>query len=450
MSGSARWLATLLLLVAAATPGQALAAARPQPEPERVQALEAELQRLRATVEALRRDLDAARQQMAADSAAAFEARLQALEAQLAELRQELQREAEERKRGADQVAQVAESETRRTNLSVYGTLEATDYREQDPLFDAKTFELVVSGRPHPRLGFFAEVEFERAAGAGGERGGEVVVEQAYANFVFSPQLNLRAGALLVPFGNVNIDHYAPQRDVIGKPLTSYVIAPSDWTDNGLGLYGRFSLSEAWRLAYETYAVAGLGSQIDTTGTRLARQGYGVDNNANKALVGRTAVNRLGSLELGLSGYSGRYDDANRQRLQGWATDGLVRLGPLKLTGEYNWMRADRAQERDTLMRGFYGRAVLGFGRHALPGPLTRDFAAPEWAAVVQYDQVTIDGSQGQLPVRNRERRTTFGLNYRPTPQWVLKLNYELNESLGQPLLSGDRDGWLGSIGFVF
>ena len=449
MNRRARFLAALLLAVAG-LPGPVQAASRPQPEPDRVQALEAELQQLRATVEALRRDLDAARQQLAADSAAAFDARLQALEAQLAELRLELQRESEERKRGAEQVAQVAESETRRTNLTVYGDFVAAGYQGQDPVFDAKAFELVVSGRPHARLGFFAEVEFERVAGVGGERGGEIVVEQAYANFVFSPALNLRAGVLLVPFGNVNIDHYAPQRDVIGKPLTSYVIAPSDWTDNGLGFYGRFSLSETWRLSYEAYAVAGLASEIDTSGTRAARQGYGVDNNGNKALVGRTALNRLGSLELGLSGYSGKYDDANRQRLDGWAADGLFRLGPLKLTGEYNWMRADRAPRRDTLMRGFYGRAVLGFGRHALPGPLARDFVAPEWAAVAQYDEVTIDGSADRAFVRNRERRTTFGLNYRPTPQWVLKLNYELNSSDGQPLLSGDNDGWLGSIGFVF
>lgn len=442
-------LTAALLLALAGLPQGARGASAPPP-PDRVQALEAQVRQLQATVEALRRDLDAARQQLAADATASFDARLAALEAQLAELRQQLQSEAAERQRVADQAAQVAEAESRRTSLNVYGDFAAVGYQGQDAVFDAKAFELVVSGRPHARLGFFAEVEFERVAGVGGERGGEIVVEQAYANLVFNPALNLRAGVLLVPFGNVNIDHYAPQRDVISKPLTSYVIAPSDWTDNGLGFYGRFSLGEAWRLSYETYAVAGLSSQIDTTGTRAARQGYGVDNNSDKALVGRAALNRLGGLELGLSGYTGKYDDANRQRLDGWAADGLFRAGPLKLTGEYNWMRAGRDPRRDTLMRGFYARAVLGFGRHLLPRPLTRDFSLPEWAAVVQYDEVTIEGSADRAAVRNRERRTTFGLNYRPTPQWVLKLNYELNDALGQPLYAGDADGWLGSIGFVF
>ncbi len=438
-----------LLLALAALPQGAQAASRP-PEPDRVQALEGQLRQLQATVEALRRDLDASRQQLATDTVAAFEARLQALAAQLAELRQQLEAEAAERQRTAQQADQLAEAEAHRTNLTVYGDFQATSYQGQDALFDAKAFELVLSGRPHARLGFFAEVEFERVAGVGGERGGEVVVEQAYANLAFHPALNLRAGVLLVPFGNVNIDHYAPQRDVISKPLTSYVIAPSDWTDNGLGFYGRVPLSEAWRLSYETYAVAGLSSQIDATGTRAARQGYGVDNNSNKALVGRAALNRLGALELGLSGYTGKYDDANRQRLDGWAADGLLRVGFLRLTGEYNWMRADGAPHADTLMRGFYARAVLGFGRHLLPKPLTHDFAMPEWAAVVQYDQVTLEGSADRVPLRNRERRTTFGLNYRPTPQWVLKLDYELNDAEGQPLVSGDADGWLGSIGFVF
>lgn len=440
-----------LAALAAAVPAQA-GEARPALPAERVTALEAELQRVRAELrQAAERLAQAEAARVAAEQSAAAEAqRLSALETALQQLEQSVARLTEEQRQTGDTLDRMSEGEGRRPTLTVYGTLDGSKYRGQNSILDAQAFELVLSGRPRPRLGFFAELEFERVAGVGGERGGEIVVEQAYANYAFSSAFNLRAGALLVPFGNVNIDHYAPRRDVVSRPLVAYVVAPSDWTDNGLGLYGRAVFGASWVLDYETYVIAGLGGTIDALGTRRARQGYGVDNNNDKALVGRFALGRSGRFTLGLSGYTGKYDDANRRRLNGWAADALAQFGPLKLTGEYDAMLADRGPERATRLRGFYGRAVIDFGRALLVKTIARGFDEPRLQGVFQYDEVRVDGPFEGAFIRNRERRTTLGLNFRPAREWVLKLNWERNRSQGRPLLQGDAEGFVGSIGFVF
>ncbi len=414
-----------------------------------VERLAAELDRLAAEVRTFHEQLAKAAPQ--ALDGARIAQRLLALEQEVARLQAETRRLDEDAKQTAAAVDSLSRGEQGRTSLTVYGDFQATAYRGTAPIFDGHAFELVLSGRPHKRLSFFGEVEFERVAGVGGDRGGEIVVEQAFANLSFWALLNLRAGVVLIPFGNVNIDHFAPRRDVVTKPLVSYVVAPSDWTDNGVGLYGRRLLGSSWLVSYEAYAVAGLGAEANGLGMRGARQGYGADNNRDKALVGRIAATRGGGLELGLSAYRGKYDDAGRQVLAGWAIDNLTRVGPLTATGEYNAFRAQRELGSSTRLRGFYVRAALDLGRTLLSRtPLGRDFDEPRLALVGQYDEVHIDGPVDGVDSSNRERRQTVGLSFRPSNQWVLKLSYEWNQTTDRPLVNGDRDGFVGAIGFVF
>ena len=71
-------------------------------------------------------------------------------------------------------------------------------------------------------------------------------------------------------------------------------------------------------------------------------------------------------------------------------------------------------------------------------------------ALVFQHDRALLDGPLEGEWVRNRERRSSLGLNFRPSSQWVLKLGYEWNATTNRPLVRGDKDGWVGSVGFVF
>jgi hypothetical protein len=417
---------------------------------------DAEVERLSVEIRRLATELAVLREQMAkagqeTDGNAGIPERLAALEKELVRLEAELRRVDENAQQTAAAVDGLSQGEQRRTSLTVYGDFQATAYRDTHPIFDGRAFELVLSGHPHKRLSFFGEIEFEQVAGVGGNRGGEIVVEQAFASLSFWSLFNLRAGIILIPFGNVNIDHFAPRRDVVTKPLVSYVVAPSDWTDNGVGIYGKKLLGASWLLSYEAYAVAGLGPQITGLGMRDARQGYGVDNNDNKALVGRLAATHGSGLNAGVSAYRGKHDDADRQILAGWAVDGLARLGPLTTTGEYNAFTAHRALGPSSQLNGYYVRATLDLGKTLLAHtPFGKDFDEPHLALVGQYDEVHTDGPVDGAQESNRERRQTVGLCVRPSSQWVLKVTYEWNQTTNRPLVFGDRDGFVGAIGFVF
>lgn len=418
---------------------------------QRVSALQAELDKLRVEMEGLRKELQRLREEAAASPGPDLAARLATVEARQARIETELARLADELKQTGEALDQVSENDRRRPTITVYGRLQATKYSGRDSILDAEAFEIVLSGRPHPRLSFFAEIEFERAASVGGPRGGEIVVEQAYVSYTFASLLSLRTGVLLVPFGNVNVDHFAPLRDVVRKPLVSYAVAPSDWTDNGLQLAGRKVMGTAWLVEYEASLVAGLDADITSAGTRAARQGFGVDNNGNKAVVGRVAIKRRSAFEAGLSGYTGRYDDANRRRLEGWATDLRTEIGPLRLTGEYDHFSADRGTSEPSHLRGYYVRASYDL-RGGILRALAPGFEDPRLTLVAQYDEVRISGPAPSTAAfeRNRETGLTLGLAWRPSRQWVAKVNYERNKATGRSLDRGTVNGWLGSVGFVF
>lgn len=418
---------------------------------DKVAALQAEIERLRAEIASLREELASLRDAAARSPDQELASRIAALEARQGRIEAELARVAEDLKQTGDALDQVSEGDRKRPTLTVYGTLQAMKYQRQDSTLDAEAFELVLSGRPHPRLSFFAEIEFERAASVGGPRGGEIVLEQAYVSYTFAQLLSLRTGVLLVPFGNVNVDHFAPLRDVVRKPLVSYAIAPSDWTDNGLQVSGRRLLGSTWLLEYEAALIAGLDSHVTSVGTREARQPFGVDNNDNKAAVARFAIKRSATFETGISGYTGNYDDADQRRLRGWAADLRAEIGPFRVTGEFDHFTADRGPEPSSDLTGYYVRASYDLKGGFLK-KLAKDFDEPRLSLVGQYDWARVDGPNPANGIfqRNRESGVTLGMAYRPARQWVLKINHESNRQSNQALDRGALKGWLGSVGFVF
>lgn len=440
------WILTAILVLALSN----FPASAEEPVTERVDRLEQGLEAVRRDVAELKALIERLVAERGAD-AGTLGGRIESLAATTQELEAE-QAELAATLRGSEaSLKALSEADRQRTQLTVYGTFNVIESDSADAVYDAEAFELVLSGQPHERLGFFAEIEFERAASVGAERGGEILIEQAYATYTLAPWMGLRAGVLLVPFGNVNVDHFAPNRDVISKPLVSYVVAPSDWTDNGFGFNGSVLLGDAWTFAYETYLVAGLDADVTALGTRAARQPFGVDNNHNKAAVGRFALNRGGWLELGVSGYSGKYDDGDRLRLSGWAADVLFEHGRLKLTGEYDRLQARQPEGPDAVLTGGYARAVVdvtpGWLRRGWHGTL---FPGARLALVAQYDRADLEGPLDGGFETNVEERFTLGLNYRPSHHWVLKLQVEDSEATGRPLQRGDFRGFLGSIAFQF
>ena len=96
---------------------------------------------------------------------------------------------------------------------------------------------------------FNSEIEFEHAST---EDGGEASVEFAYLDYLWKPELNARAGLLLIPMGFVNELHEPTTFLGARRPDVERVIIPTTWRENGFGLFG-----EAGPVSYRTYVVNG-------------------------------------------------------------------------------------------------------------------------------------------------------------------------------------------------
>ncbi len=404
--------------------------------------LEAQINQLQEQIAALKKDIEK-------DSS--YEKRITNLENYALSLVEAVADMQEQLDDNSDEVERISNSQETKPSFNLYGTLVAEKARKQNSLLDGQSFELVISGQPHKRISYFTELEFERAATVGGPRGGEVLVEQAYTDLMITPWLNLRSGVLLVPFGNIERDHYAPLRDVISKPYTSFAIAPSDWTDNGLGFNGKFNLSENWIADYQTYVIAGLGNGLSTTGLRASRQGFGEDNNNNKALASKITLHDTSGLSIGLSHYTGKWDDLGNKNIAGYNLDFNWQYQWYELVAEYSQMKVDRSSLGVANMDAYYLRNLFSLeGLFEQPW-LGEDFPHAKLTLVAQFDAVNIENYLDANLPDNWEKRTTLGINLDVTHSWRAKLNYEHSWSAQlDQILRGDDDIWTLSLGYLF
>jgi len=115
------------------------------------------------------------------------------------------------------------------------------------------------------RILFNSEIEFEHAST--GEEG-SASVEFAYLDFLLRPEVNFRAGLLLVPMGFVNELHEPPVFLGARRPDVEQRLIPTTWRENGFGLFG-----DLGPFTYRSYVVNGLdASGFSASGVRGGRQ----------------------------------------------------------------------------------------------------------------------------------------------------------------------------------
>ncbi len=406
---------------------------------------------LESSIVDLQQQINQLKHDLGADVSEVNAKRIKNLETYAVQLNTVLSQLKEQVHENTAEVSRISSTEEKKPNLGIYGTLLVAKEKGQDSVIDGQSFEIILSGQPHKRLSYFMELEFERAAEVGGSRGGEVLLEQAYTDFVLSSWANFRGGILLVPFGNIERDHYAPLRDVISKPYTSYALAPSDWTDNGLGFNGKFNLSDNWLADFQTYLIAGLDNNINSTGLRSSRQGFGVDNNNNKAFAGKMKLQNTGGFSAGLSLYNGAWDDSDNRYITGLGANFDYQWQWLELVGDYTRMSVEREIQGSAIMDGYYLRSIVSIDKFLPENWLGEDFRSAMLQFVLQYDRVNIENFLDRTLADNWEKRFTVGVNLAPVSSWILKLNYE-NVTAGGPdkILWGNNDIWLFSMGYVF
>lgn len=273
-----------------------------------------------------------------------------------------------------------------RVDIGGYGSfrLSTFDQEEGKPSFTMRRFVVTTDAHFTDRLQVYSEVEYERlteievergveVAEGGvefeqeleGTNGGEIALEQAWAQYNFAPGFAVRMGAVLPPVGRFNLLHddnlwNFPRRPLIDK-IAQVLPAPAAWTEMGLGVLGETYLGET-RVAYQAYVLG--GTQLDfaieqkvvtEAGDPAGKgeivleavvsptQGAFDGSNPVDAFAGRLEVSPALGSEYAVSGYIGRYtpeflENAD-ETMWTLGVDGEQRLGSFYLEGEFLYTR---------------------------------------------------------------------------------------------------------------
>lgn len=289
-----------------------------------------------------------------------------------------------------------------------------------------------------------SEVEFEH----GGE---EVSVEQLYLDFLIDPAFNVRLGQQVVPMGLVSLNHEPVLFNTVKRPDVETYIIPSTWHENGLTFHGK---TDSFSYAVGTVVALDMGRaehdgvvDQDTYGTNWINNGRrgGYERNAktsNLAAVGRLDYTGINGFLIGSSLYSGKAGPSTNERKEGELTIG-------ELHAQY--------QKDGFKIKGLYAQALLShadsyLGIHTV-GDVALDFPFhPESARggyvnmeynvlpyftssntrlpiFFQYENYNLASSMVNGNTFGTTKCYTYGINYFPHDQVVLKAEYALRQN---------------------
>lgn len=149
------------------------------------------------------------------------------------------------------------------------------------------------------------------------EKGGEVALEQFHITRMIIPELNVRAGHLIVPVGLTNAHHEPINFFGSSRPEGETTIIPCTWHETGIELLGRFGKGYA-SFDYEAMVVTGLNANgFDRNKwVRGGKQGlFEGDNFTSPAYVVRLNYTGVPGLRLGGSLYHCANTGANADKL---------------------------------------------------------------------------------------------------------------------------------------
>ena len=284
------------------------------------------------------------------------------------------------------------------------------------------------------------------------EKGGEIVLEQAYLLYEGSPAMNWRFGEILVPVGMVNSHHEPTQYFTLNRSLAETSLLPSVWHETGIALFGAIG-----KFRYETQIVTGLDSS-GFSGFSFVRDGmqgsFEFDNADDLGFVGRIDYDILPSTTLGASFYiSDTAENRPRKNLVGDATvsiftvHGRHETDALIVRGQYLDGTIEDSEAITQANLQFFQGDLLGISNTPVGhkaeswfieggynlfslfgGRSDKLFAFARYEAFDTHAEV--EGDILKVDRYDREA-TTFGLNYFPQPGIVFKAEFSTLENQG-------------------
>jgi len=295
-----------------------------------------------------------------------------------------------------------------------------------------------------------AEIEYEH--GGDSSKGGSVVMEFLYLDFLLSDEFSVRVGSQLVPVGLINLRHEPTLFNTVQRPEIERQLIPSTWGEFGVVSYGRF---DDIGLEYSVGMINALNIDNDKTGTqengwiRSGRQGTRKNASFDPAFVGRLDYTGINGLTAGASLYYG--DGANNDSATETKGTSFTMFdvhakydnGPFSAYGLYTKSTFDGAKNVSPTAvekaSGFYVNAA-----YDISGLIGINYKMPIFAQYENWNPVekTVDGQNEDAFATET---VTLGLNFFPTEQVVLKLDYEMNDDF-----KGKTDTVSFGLGFIF
>lgn len=337
--------------------------------------------------------------------------------------------------------------------VGAYGEMTYSDPRGGHSASTSDLFQL------SPYLGFrFREniifnSAFNFIHGGTGSESGQSLVEMAYLDFLINPFFNVRAGHLLVPMGYINLRREPIFYPSVARPEIETLILPTNWHENGLLVFGSWAGFE-----YQLGLVNGLhasssGDLSKTSWLRGARQQGSVAQSEEFAYVARIDYYGLSGFNWGGSYYRGHASqDLNRTHASAvelWDIHGEYSLAGFGARALYTQGRLNSAEPFSTpsdvigeRVEGYYITlsydvlAALGFAGRGLSF-FTRH------SQYNLHEQVPPGQSQDE---EVKKTLTTLGLNYKPTQQVVIKVDYQFRRNEAQD----EADLFELGLGWVF
>jgi hypothetical protein len=417
------------------------------------QDLETEVRKMRTDLQALQTEVSrrAAREEELVTRVKQLETTVEEQQKSAAARDEELQRalsgnadQIDKAIEGLSRSLRVPEDRTSGLQIGGYFSLELrADQAEDHWTFDQHQVVLKLDSEITDRIAFRSEIEFEGGGIDEFLTDSAVVVEFAELHFHFDPLVNLKAGALLVPFNRFNYLHDAPLQELTDRPLVDIDIVPTTWTEAGVGLYGGWDFG-CGVLDYDFIVSNGLDDDFESTrggGFRDARSSFREDNNGNKMVVGRVGATVdtrfLDAFNVGFSIGHGKYDDFDRQSFTMWGFDWMIRKGPFELLGEYANTNLERGPDEIANgvpggAHGIYAQANFHFFPECWRGTTPFFTKQSVFTLVFRYNYVDTDDSGRGVDRQLRgdaflddARSFVFGFNFRPVERTVIKLEYQ-------------------------
>ncbi|BCD59802.1 MULTISPECIES: outer membrane beta-barrel protein [unclassified Nitratiruptor] len=312
-------------------------------------------------------------------------------------------------------------------SIGGYGELYWADSSGKKAITDVYRFVPYIGYKFNDWIVLNSELEFEH----GGE---EVAIEFLYLDFLLSENLNVRVGNQLVPVGLVNQKHEPTLFPTVLRPETETYIIPSTWSETGVIAYGKIGKSDFDYHIGIINALNANNADAAASGKKWIRNGrWGSANKATMqklALTGRLDYSGVEGLTVGGSFYYGSGSNAKTN---------------VPDTSLFIYDLHAMYQKDAFMFRGLFTQAFLDNAKNIAPSAPKK---AQGYYLNAEYDVLSLVGSSFRLPVfiqyenynpvketangqneMNDIENWTFGFNFYPHEQVVLKADYQIKDN---------------------